>query len=146
MDNLMVFGAEYIIYLTIILMFILAAKAGIKEKKALILAVFSIPIAILLIKFIHLFIITPRPFEAYADGASFPSRHASLMAAFFFSYVISRSKWAWLFIGLTAWVGVSRIYVGVHFPVDILGGAGVGLLSVVSAKIILKSFQKRFFL
>ena len=47
---------------------------------------------------------------------------------------------------LAAWVGVARVYVGVHFPVDILGGAGVGFLSAFFTKIILKSFQKRFFL
>ncbi|MDP3733427.1 MAG: phosphatase PAP2 family protein [Candidatus Daviesbacteria bacterium] len=146
MDNLMIFGAEYVIYLTIILMFALTAKAGHKEKKALILAVFSIPIAILLIKFIHLFILTPRPFGAYEQGATFPSRHASLMAAFAFSYIFYKSKWAFVFLALMVWVGIARVYVGVHFPVDILGGVGVGLLSVVSTKIILKFFRKRFFL
>ncbi len=142
----MIFGAEYVIYLTIILLFVLAFKSSPKEKKALILAVFAIPVAIILIKIIHLFILTPRPFGAYEAGASFPSRHASLMAAFAFSYVISRSKWAIFFTVLMLWVGVSRVYVGVHYPIDILGGAIVGFLSAISAKIILKFFQKRFFL
>ncbi len=141
----MIFGAEYIIYLTIILMFALAFKSGLKEKKALILAVFSIPLVVILIKFIHLFIVTPRPFEAYEAGASFPSRHASLMAAFAFAYVIFRSKWALLFLSLTAWVGVARVYTGVHFPVDILGGIGVGLLSCLFARGIIRLLKARLF-
>lgn len=142
MDNLMIFGAEYVIYLTLVLMFILVIKSGPTEKKALVLAVFAIPIAVILIKIIHLFIITPRPFASYADGAAFPSRHVSLMAAFAFSYVFFRSKWAYVILALTVWVGVARVYVGVHYPIDILGGVGVGFLSAYFTKIILKSFQK----
>lgn len=142
----MIFGAEYVIYLTIILMFTLALKSGPKEKKALVLAIFAIPAAIILIKFIHLFILTPRPFASYEDSSAFPSRHASLMAAFAFSYVFFKSKWSSLMMMLAIWVGVARVYVGVHFPIDILGGAGVGLLSAFFTKTILKSFQKRFFL
>lgn len=146
MANLMVLGAEYVIYLTIIFMFALALKSGPKEKKALVLAIFAIPAAIILIKFIHLFILTPRPFASYADGTAFPSRHTSLMATFFFAYFIFRSKWSFVFLFLMIWVGVARVYVGVHFPIDILGGVGVGFLSAFFAKIILKFFQKLAFL
>lgn len=142
----MIFGAEYAIYLTIILMFTLALKSGPKEKKALVLALFSIPLAVILIKFIHLFILTPRPFGSYEQGASFPSRHASLITAFAFAYIFFKSKWAAFMVALAVWVGVARVYVGVHFPIDILGGAGVGLLSAFFTKTILKSFQKRLFL
>lgn len=146
MANLMIFGAEYVIYLTVILMFALALRKGPQEKKALILAIFSIPIAVILIKAIHLFILTPRPIGSYETGAAFPSRHVSLMTTFAFSYVFFKSKWAALMVMLTAWVGVARVYVGVHFPIDILGGVGVGFLSAYFAKIILNFFQKRFFL
>lgn len=150
----MIFGAEYVIYLTIILMFALAFKSGLKEKKALILAVFSIPVAVILIKIIHLFIITPRPFEAsgitaliaHEANASFPSRHTSLMAAFGFAYVIFKSKWALLFLSLMLWVGVARIYVGVHYPLDILGGGIVGFLSILLARQIIKILKGRLML
>lgn len=127
----MIFGAEYVIYLTIIFMFILALKSGPKEKKALILALFSIPLAVILIKIIHLFIISPRPFGAYEAGASFPSRHISLMAAFAFAYMSLRSKWALLFLSLMLWVGIARVYVGVHYPLDIMGGILVGIVSLL---------------
>ena len=30
--------------------------------------------------------------------------------------------------GLTAFVAASRVYVGVHYPSDVVGGVGMGLL------------------
>ncbi len=141
----MIFGAEYVIYLTIILIFTMAFKSGLKEKKVLILAVFSIPIAIILIKFIHLFIITPRPFGAYETGASFPSRHVSLMTAFAFSYILYKSKWAFFIVVLAAWVGIARVYTGVHFSIDILGGVAVGFLSCLIARQIIRLLKKKLF-
>src|SRR3989344_1037512 len=130
LDNLMVFITHYLIYLTFLLMFILGFKGKIKEKKALLLAVLAIPIAILLIKVIHIFINEPRPFVNYhfspltgsAANASFPSRHATIMAVIAFAYTYFKSKWSPFFLSLMILVGISRIYVGVHFPIDILGG------------------------
>lgn len=150
----MIFGARYIIYFAFLLAFFLSIKGGVRERKAMILAILSIPFLLLLIKGIHMFYFEPRPFVTYnfsplinpVGDASFPSVHVSLMAVLASSYIYFKSKWALLFLSLMAWVGISRVYVGVHFPVDILGGVGVGLLSVILAKIILKFFQKRFFL
>jgi len=35
----------------------------------------------------------------------------------------------WLYL-LAAWVGLSRIYVGAHFPMDVVAGALLGMLGV----------------
>ena len=152
-DSLMIFGARFLIYLTFLLVILAAFKGGVKEKKAMILAFLAIPIAVLLIKGIHLFFIEPRPFvnlhfspllDTDAD-ASFPSRHTSVMALVAFSFVHFKSKWASLFLLLMIWVGISRIYVGVHYPLDILGGIVVGIISLVITKQITKRLKSHFF-
>lgn len=64
-------------------------------------------------------------------SASFPSSHAANMAAMatLFSYRYSRYKWIFIFIA--AVVAYSRIYVGVHYFSDALGGAVLGILGAL---------------
>lgn len=141
LDNLMIFGAEYLIYVTIILMIILGIKGNAKEKKALILAILSIPIVVIMIKIVHIFFYEPRPFVNFhfhplinnTIDASFPSRHTSIVSTIAFAYTYYKSKWAPVFLLSLLWVGISRIYVGVHYPLDIVGGFLVGILSLTTA-------------
>jgi undecaprenyl-diphosphatase len=81
----------------------------------------------------------PRPYQdhlvaartvevAPATGYSFPSGHAATAVAGALAggrIVPALSPFLW---GLAALMSVSRIYVGVHYPSDILGGAVLGLL------------------
>ncbi|MFT5033733.1 MAG: membrane-associated phospholipid phosphatase [Bermanella sp.] len=73
----------------------------------------------------------PRPFETYPDivsagerGLSFPSGHAQLVVIFWGLLALEiRRRWfsatAILLIFLT---GYSRIYLGVHYPTDVMAG------------------------
>lgn len=58
---------------------------------------------------------------------SFPSTHVanSFSVAFFLSFYFPKARA--LFLGVAALVGVSRIYLGVHYPSDVLGGALIGM-------------------
>jgi undecaprenyl-diphosphatase len=62
------------------------------------------------------------------DGWSFPSGHTA--AAFSGAWVLSTiwPKWAPIFFGLASTVGFSRIYVGAHYPGDVVSGATLGML------------------
>jgi undecaprenyl-diphosphatase len=59
---------------------------------------------------------------------SFPSSHAVniFAAAYFLSQPFRRL--APLFFGIAAIVGCSRVYIGIHYPLDVIGGAAIGLL------------------
>jgi membrane-associated phospholipid phosphatase len=58
----------------------------------------------------------------------FPSGHAAVAAALafvLFSYLPGR--WRWVPIGLAVVVSIGRLYVGAHLPLDVLGGASLGI-------------------
>jgi membrane-associated phospholipid phosphatase len=89
----------------------------------------------------------PRPFEVLpyvhklvgAGGYSFPSSHASNTFAFATGISYFFRGAAIPFLALAAIVSFSRIYVGVHYPSDVLGGM---LWGVASFFIVLGVYRK----
>jgi undecaprenyl-diphosphatase len=76
-----------------------------------------------------------RPFEAHPQihplyvvhSSSFPAGHAAtaFAGATVLSYVVPRAAPV-LFV-VAALIGFSRVYVGVHYPTDVLAGAAIGV-------------------
>lgn len=87
----------------------------------------------------------PRPLLVLYDARyvgdplfihSFPSGHATTIfaAAFAWGAFLPRARWA--LYGLAALVAVSRVYLGVHFPLDVVCGAVLGaLVGIGSARL-----------
>lgn len=98
----------------------------------------------------------PRVFAPPVDF-SFPSGHATggfAFAAFVATVLLGASEpgtdgrtKAWLLSSvvflLATGIGLSRIALGVHFPIDVLGGAVIGLTAgTIGGRIYLRSSQK----
>jgi len=80
----------------------------------------------------------PRPFVlglgttliSHAPDSSFPSDHTSVAFAFAFSFLMfNRYRASAVFIPIASLIGIARIFCGVHFPLDIIGGVLVGVIS-----------------
>jgi len=72
------------------------------------------------------FLVLPNINAVYAaDGYSFPSTHAAMvfMAAMVFSMTFG--KW-YFFYAIAVVVGISRVYLGVHYPYDVFVGGCIG--------------------
>ncbi len=63
-----------------------------------------------------------------AHGTSFPSSHTAVTLAVAIALVpfLPRAL-AGAGIGYAVLVGWSRVYLGVHYPLDVLAGAGIGM-------------------
>jgi membrane-associated phospholipid phosphatase len=96
---------------------------------------------------------TPRPFAldpeivrteraaAGALGAGFPSGHAQSSSTFWiYAAALIGRAWFWpVALLIVALVSVSRLYLGVHLPIDVLAGLAIGLALVIAAVLIDRS-------
>lgn len=67
-----------------------------------------------------------------SKGYSFPSSHATnhfaLATLLFLTWGRRWRKWRWLLLVWAASIALGQVYVGVHYPLDILGGGILGTL------------------
>jgi undecaprenyl-diphosphatase len=76
----------------------------------------------------------PEPLVRTPHDGSFPSGHAatSFAAATILSFAFPRlAPFLFVLAALVAW---SRVYVGVHYPLDIIGGAILGILVALAVR------------
>lgn len=136
MDTFFIFGAKYL-YLLPILILIWKIYSSENKTRVLIFTFSSLALTLILGKLSSLFINNPRPFVVgnfrplieHAPDNGFPSDHMLLVAAIaaIVTYLDRR-------LGLLLWllaiiVGLSRIFVGVHHLLDILGSILIALIS-----------------
>ena len=80
-----------------------------------------------------------------ADDYSFPSGHTTNSLAC--AWVIFRrapKKWGVPALILAILISLSRLYVGIHYPTDVLGGVVIGICSAVLAMWLVPRLEKKF--
>ena len=124
------FIANDLLYCMILLFAWFWLRGNYDTKKQILKAFIFTSIAILISQCISHVYYHPRPFVMevgrtliyHAPNGSFPSDHMLIFSSIAFSYLFSAQRKLGIFLLIMAWlVAWSRVYLGVHFPLDMLG-------------------------
>ncbi|MEK7203545.1 MAG: phosphatase PAP2 family protein [Patescibacteria group bacterium] len=150
MDLIIIFLAKYLGYMLLAIFAVLFLKN--RSKNFLFIPLISALVSrFIFTEIIRFFYFRPRPFVEqgivplieHASTASFPSGHA----AFYFAlsagvYYYNKKAGLWFFAGSAA-IGLARVFAGLHYFTDILGGLLIALLSYFLVRIFFKKKQDR---
>jgi len=110
---------------------------GPRSRWAILIAILAWPIANFLCDVLKYGFQSPRPFQVLpdvlmragkSDSFGTASAHSANMACIATILAGRLGRWGWVWITVALLTGISRIYVGVHFPSQVLLGWTVGLL------------------
>ncbi|MGB2854666.1 MAG: phosphatase PAP2 family protein [Dehalococcoidia bacterium] len=124
------------------------AQARERNQRTVFCTAAGVGFAAAVVKLMNLGLDRLRPFEAHPDTVnllfyactdpSFPSNSAA--AAFAFAtgaWFGNRKAGALLFLLAIVW-SFTRVYCGIHYPLDIIGGAAIGILVAYAAVWVLR--------
>ncbi|GGE36772.1 undecaprenyl-diphosphatase [Pullulanibacillus camelliae] len=147
-DDIMIFFTKYspeLYAAFLVVSWFLIRKSHLKERQTLVTAVFAIVFALIINMVIAHIWFRHRPFTTLPAGsyhllvshdanASFPSDHAAMSWALASTIWFSQKRWLrWTITIIASIVTISRLYVGVHWPSDLLAGIIVGLIATFIA-------------
>ena len=113
------------------------------KQRSVLLSVLSVTLgSMVLVSLINFFIQRPRPFDVLdvnllfykPTDPSFPSNATVVIFALALSIFSADKKIGLVALILALIYGFLRVFVGVHFPFDVLVGAFIGIASVVVLK------------
>ena len=163
LDWLGIFLASYINYFLILIAIFLLIKEKNRRQRIYFFCLAALSVILargIITEIIRFFYYQPRPFLVlqiqplvnHDITASFPSGHATAyfalaLAIFYFLRRVSaqgetfsgrqdkfNQKLGWWCLGMAFLIGLGRIFVGLHWPMDILVGAIIGLGSAFLIK------------
>ena len=138
-NQFFIFGAEYlyIVIIVIALVYFLRQPKAIK-KQIIVFGMSALPLIYIVARIISLLYYNPRPFVegnfipliSHVPDNGFPSDHTLLSAAVATVFYPFNKKVALVLWIFTLAVGFSRVYTGIHHPIDVLGS--VAIASIVA--------------
>jgi undecaprenyl-diphosphatase len=153
LDAFMVFSAKYLIFILFAIALIcIGFNAYKKEWKSVVYFSTTLVVTYISLRLAALLNFDHRPFMdhanltilvAHAAGQSFPSDHttASTAAAIGILMFTRFKKTGVVLLILAMLIGFARVFAGIHYPADILGGVATGLIggaAVYGAKTLLE--------
>jgi len=149
-QGLSLFLGEYLIYIfgvAILLYLIFSKEAKTEKTKWLLILILACCFSnVIVTPLIHRICKFSRPFLLMSEvgnyanflkvteyTTSFPSGHTSLAFALAAVMFLKNKKWGRLAMIVAALIGVGRILMGVHWPLDVLGGISVGIFCALVA-------------
>ncbi|MDP3143243.1 MAG: phosphatase PAP2 family protein [Candidatus Omnitrophota bacterium] len=126
-------SAEIVVFFPLCLLILIWDKK--KGKRITMLLVIAYLLSRLSTLFLKHLTHRPRPFLIYPDlnvlgkaiFSAFPSGHVTLACAIAIVLGKKYRDWQWLMWIWIALVSVSRMYMGLHYPTDVMAGIVVGL-------------------
>ncbi len=122
-----------------------------KRKNETVFAFWAMLLGITINQIIGLFYFHNRPFMdnlgveliKHTAENSFPSDHTTFMLSLAFCLTLFKKTriYGFFLIALGFLSGFARVFVGVHYPYDIIGGGAVGFVSAILIYIFKNKFQ-----
>ena len=153
LDFVGIFFADYFLYILGIILVVLFIWK--RNRLMVISAAISVILSRLIItEIIRYFYHYPRPYVVLEaakkliaenqDYASFPSGHAAIFFAIAMAIYFFNKKLGIVFFVGAVLIGLARIFVGIHWPSDVLGGAIIGIISgIIINKLIIKFYKPK---
>lgn len=134
----MILSAKYLYLIIVVISLWFIVKNF--NKRIFIFSLIYLASVFIIAKILSLFLYNPRPFVVehftpvinHAANNGFPSDHSLISFAFASIVFLFNKKLGFVLFFLAFLVGISRVYVGVHYPIDILGSF---LISIIVTKI-----------
>lgn len=153
LDNAMIFAAQYLVFVVFAAAVLVIAYLLSRRQWRQVTYFFgTLVLSYILLQIAAHIYIDHRPFVdhhltqlvSHAAGTSFPSDHTTVTAAIAFGLLfLTRFKALGLAVlGCAFLIGFARVFVGIHYPIDILGGLVVGLLGGSSVYLAKKMIER----
>jgi undecaprenyl-diphosphatase len=136
-------GASELLFLAIVVgLFLLVpgARRAVAQRAA-VAAGATVAVALVIAHFVSVAVDRPRPFVAHAASIhpflthaadpSFPSDHSTAAFAIAVAVALRQRNWGAILIVLAAVVAAGRVFLGLHYPTDVIAGAALGTATAV---------------
>lgn len=132
-----IFIANDLFYIMLLFFGFYWLRGNFSIKKQIVKAFIFTTVALLISQIISHSFYHPRPFVMevghtliyHSPNGSFPSDHMLIFSTIAFSYFFSEKRNLGIILILLAWlVAWSRVYLGVHFPLDMLGAFSLAFI------------------